>query len=147
MSVSSGVEGSKPDVIERGGYSEQGGGPEADTTVYAPDVTHGRVSPGPTDRRIDRAARAISRERFSRREPAPGPPPEVRPARKVPTMALLVGAFVALCVAGIALAVSLSRPAPPPPAPEVKEADRPTEIDGVPVRRGLRRPDDAAGAR
>lgn len=133
-----------PSVVERGTYSEQGAGPEDDTAVYAPDITQGRISPGPSDRRVDRTARLLSRERLARREAPPEFDREPAPSRRLPTMGLLVTVFVVLCIAGVALALSLSKPAPAPAAPQAQPTELPDQIDGVPVRRGLRRGSDAA---
>lgn len=131
-----------PDVVEHGGYSEQGVGPEADTTAYASDLPQDAGSPPPTDRRGRKAARFIARDRLARRDGPPPPAPEAAPVRRVPLMTLMVLAFVGLCAVGVALAVALSRPATPPPPPQARQAELPDQIDGVPVRRGLRRAAD-----
>src|SRR5690606_8165978 len=107
--------------------------------AYASDLAPDAGSPGPTDRRGGRAARFIARDRLARRDAASLPPPEARPGRRVPLMGLMVLAFVGLCVTGIGLAVALSRPEAPPPPPQARQAELPDQIDGVPVRRGLRR--------
>lgn len=131
-----------PNVVERGGYSESGGGPTSDTTAFVSGMSAGnQPAEGAFDRAQDSARTApgawIARDKLAQARPAP-PPAPARPPRAAVLGLLLVVAVVV--VAGALAYGSRATEPPPPAAPDTPpEAAAPPEGQLVPIEKAPRR--------
>lgn len=127
------------DVVEHGAYSEKGSGPVVDTTGFQQSTPMG-ANRRPVDSKPPQKSNLLAREKLAR-SGAPNEAVQQGLQFELWHGGVAVALLVLVLVLSALLAVWLSWDGATAPAEEPTEQvdERPTEIDGIPVQRGIRR--------